>query len=212
MKYEGPPQSGSLSNLTFSRNTYGQYQRARVGRGGSPSYSIAGAVAAWQALNHDQQIRWQKWASTIVERDSIGRSRSLTGAQQFVSAWMLLTTAGGSAPTDAPFERVNTGLTDVFLVATTTQNVTLNATVVGSGGWWEVQYVVPWSSLGTNFPPGRNAWWNSQFPGFVTAGPVAWSRLYPLPPSQKRVMTRTRLVAADGIATPWIYSGPVVIG
>lgn len=211
MKYLGQPQSGSIAGETFSRNPYGQYSRARVGRGGVPVYSLAGAMAAWQGLPAVWQQGWADWSEQLSRSNSLGQERPLSGVNRFVSAWLLLTTAGASAPSAPPGVRVNCGLISASLAAITTQLVRLTVESYGEG-WWEVQSVEPWSSTGTNFPPGRGASWVASFPGLVAAGSHTWDRLYPLPSSARRVFSRTRLIGADGVASVWLRAGPAVIG
>lgn len=211
MKFLGPPSSGSIAAQTWSRNPYGQYVRARVGRGGTPVYSIAPAIAAWQGLPLVWQQGWSDWSDQLSRSNSLGQTRPLSGVNRFISAWLLLTTAGAAAPTSPPGVRVVCGLTVASLAAITTQLVRLTVESYGEG-WWEVQSVQPWCSTGTNAPPGRNATWVSAFPGFVTAGVHTWDRLYPLPPGSRRVFVRTRLIGADGVAGVWLKAGPAVIG
>lgn len=212
VKYLGPPQSGSIAAQTFSRNPFGQYARARVGRGGVPVYSIAGAVAAWQALSLQQQRGWQAWADQILRPDSLGVQRSLSGVQRFISAWLLLTISGGSAPADPPASRLPVvAVFNLTASSVTTQQMRLAFEISGDG-YLEVQTVQPFSSPGTTFPPGRGAYWVSSFPGFFVAGAIFQDRLYSLPPTPKRFFGRVRVINLNGIPGPWAYSGPSVLG
>lgn len=213
MKFLGPPSSGSIAAVTFSRNSYGQYQRARVGRGGVPAFPLTQAVADWQALSSDQQRGWQSWATLNARQGSLGQSRPLSGYLMYLSQWQLLTLGGGVPLADAPFAR-----SPAIVVAATLslfsapRTVELRIDTAGNAGLWEIQWVSPWSSGGTNFPPGRGATWVSEWPGSVAGGSFAThQRVYGAPPGPRRVFARTRLVGSDGMTTAFVYASPVAI-
>lgn len=91
MKYLGPEQRGSAGDQTASRNTAGQYYRARVGRGGVPLVPITDAADAWNALTDAQRNAWADWAIGVPKTDSLGQSYVLSGRQAFISAYLIAT-------------------------------------------------------------------------------------------------------------------------
>lgn len=209
MKYLGPPQSGSLANETASRNPFGQYMRARVGRGGVPDLSIAGAVAGWQALSHARQLAWGEFAKTVPQQDSLGRAVTLSGYQFYVRAWLFATWASSAPDSDAPTARVNNPITGISLTAAglvVTAHVPHAAT---SGGIIEVAWAVPIPSSGTNSPPGRGCYWLVENRAVVSgAGTMTGSHTYP---SSGRAFAQARFIGFDWVPGPWLRAAFLAI-
>jgi hypothetical protein len=91
MKYQGPPQSGSLQSITYSRNQFGQYTRNRT----SPTQSMsmpavtsrsvfATVVAAWNTISDAQRVGWNELAKQLPKRDRLGVQRSRSGRSVFI--------------------------------------------------------------------------------------------------------------------------------
>jgi hypothetical protein len=204
MKYLGPPQSGSLANQTASRNPFGQYLRARVGRGGVPDLSIGGAVAAWQALSASRQKAWGEYSRSIVRLGSLGHASRLSGYQFFVRAWMFATWASASPDLDPPWNRDAIGIESVTLSAVGL-TVTASVSVVGSGGGIvETQWAVPVASTGTTAPPGRGAYWAVGNRSNVSA-PTTATHAHTFP-SSGRAFARSRVIGFDWVPRAWVYA------
>lgn len=202
MKILSFPQSGSVANQTASRNTFGQYLRARVGRGGTPAGPLTGAVAAWQNLSADQQRAWGDWAAQVRRRDSLGQERILSGYLQFVSSFHLADSVGVLL-TDPPEARSDYALVSAAISLVAPGIVQLDAAVGGSGtGWVQFWFTRPWSSTGTLSPPGRAAYWKMAGAGPVTAPGTLYSQQTFSPPGPARVFGYVRAVGPDWILGP----------
>lgn len=128
MKYIGPPQGGSLAAVTFARNQWGQYQRARVAPTQSTSSEAIAARAAlsaaetqWQALTDTQRIAWGEYARTMMARGNLVAHRGMSGHNAHNRSFLTMTAAGLTPFTDPPEQ-------PVFNV----QNVTWSWAVVNS--------------------------------------------------------------------------------
>lgn len=93
MKYLGPPQSGALANVVYSRNQFGQYTRDRVSPTQSSSAAaiaaralFATAVAAWAALTADERAQWDAYAATIRKPDNLGQMKVADGRLTYIAA------------------------------------------------------------------------------------------------------------------------------
>lgn len=212
MKFLDVPKSGSVANQTYAHNRFGQYVRARVGRGGTPLVPLTDADAAWQALTIDQQRGWNEWSDLIRRRDRLGQEKILSGFQRFVGAWCLADRVSATV-TDAPAERSSFVASSLMLSTTSSDTVKAELFTENSGGyaWWEVAF--PSSSLGTNSPPGRGAYWK-----FLTATEVAvptspvtalWT--VPFLTGARRAFVRARVVGYDWIVGPWLVAGPLEV-
>jgi hypothetical protein len=212
VKYLGPPQSGSLAAETFSRNPFGQYSRARVGRGGVPARPLTGAVAAWQSLTYDQQLAWGAWARTYRRKDSLGQTIEWSGYLAFVRAWRMATNFGATLPTDPPDGWVTLSFELQPLFISTGSTVQSDVDWVTNGEayiQWEIAY--PYSSAGTNSPPGRGAHWRFNTATNISAGSgttsANWNYAPFTPPAGSRAWWRVRLVGLDWRVTPWVNAG-----
>lgn len=207
VKYLGTPQSGSVANLTYSRNPFGQYVRARTGRGGTPAVPISAANAAWQALSQLQQIAWGRWSDTIIRSASLGARCALSGYQRFVSAYILAQRFGLSPLVSPPS---GTPLPVILSVAASMAGsiITVNSAIDGAG-YYQWQRVFPYSSGGTNFPPGRDAYWRSGV--YAAALPTQTDVLNTgvTPPVGSRMFVRLRGVGLDLIPGPWVRAATV---
>lgn len=222
MKYLGPPQSGSQAATTASRNTYGQYYRARVGRGGTPSFSVASAIAAWQGLTDAQRLAWYSYADQLSRHDSLGQVVTITGqdafvAQSVVSARMALTPL-----VDAPvFDTF--GVVVAYSPTIVAPGVVLwQIDVDGPDGYLEVQQTAASSGTFTSAsrpstfrPPGRGMWWRiTTYSGLLAPPVVALGQAlgYDSFLSGWKGFYRFRWVSdASRRLGPWTLAGPVIL-
>lgn len=92
MKVLKPPQSGSQSGTTASRNRFGQYERTRAipvnpssAAQGLARARMAANSAAWRALTAPQRAGWAGLGLSMVRTDSLGQTYSLQGNQAYAS-------------------------------------------------------------------------------------------------------------------------------
>jgi len=158
MKLLVPPQSGSVSGQTASRNRFGQYMRSRA-IPVNPTSAAQGVVrarmaansAAWRLLTPAQRAGWSDLGLSMVRSDSLGQSYSLQGNQAYASVNnnRLLSTLAVVA--DAP------GI--VTPVAVTTVTVTLSVTAFSivfaatplAAATYMAVFASPQRSAGRNF-------------------------------------------------------------
>lgn len=163
MKFLGPPSSGSVSDLTYSRNRGGQYTRSRNGRGGTGNSWFAGFSAAWSALTNDQRQAWNQFALGRLSPDRrLGGLQTLTGFNWFCRQNAVVNAGGGTFlntdPIDVPPED---NWTEAVLVSAAWSGSNLETTVTfppGTSGLCILQssgVVTP----GTMSGPGRGKWW-----------------------------------------------------
>ena len=92
MKMLDVPQSGSIAGVTSSRNRFGQYKRTRA-TPVNPRSSAQGLVrarmsanaASWRTLTAAQRAGWNDLGLSMVRKDSLGQSYTLTGFQTYCS-------------------------------------------------------------------------------------------------------------------------------
>lgn len=94
MKYLGPPQSGSLAAVVYSRNQFGQYTRPRTNptqSAGADYYRLAMTTgnSQWQSITDAQRLSWEQWARENPTTDSLGNRITLTGQQAFLKTWII---------------------------------------------------------------------------------------------------------------------------
>jgi hypothetical protein len=161
MKYLGPPASGSIAAVVFSRNQFGQYQRAHTPptQPTSPAANSSravfrSAVAAWAAL---PELTKQAWDSQPRTRtNSLGQPETITGREQFIAQFQTISTIG-QVPLTMPVTRPPSfQLSELSLQ--TTGGLTLE---VITNGLDATQVV--WESTGNvttavRRPPGRHPW------------------------------------------------------
>jgi hypothetical protein len=105
------PQSGSQADTTASRNRFGQYNRTRAMP--TQPYTVrqvlvrgrlTDASQAWRELTDEVRATWNAYAAVTPRVDSLGQTIYLTGHQQFVSLYGVLSNAGLAVPPDVPSE------------------------------------------------------------------------------------------------------------
>ena len=96
--------SGSLGNMTASRNRGGPYLRMRtmptkvVSEWTTEVRNILTACSrAWGALDAEEQASWNTWSQTHPITDSLGDSRQLFGAQAYTQLNARILKAGDTA-------------------------------------------------------------------------------------------------------------------
>lgn len=112
MKYTstlGLTMSGSAGGLTASHNKGGQYIRRRA-IPTNPSTSaqegvrqrMTAASTAYRTLSPSQVESWATYAANTPVRNSLGETRTLSGAQWHASYYTTYTRSGLAGPTTAP--------------------------------------------------------------------------------------------------------------
>lgn len=86
---------GSVGSLTYSRNAYGPYVKAKLNqtiRDTAPQLVTRGhmsnAVAAWQGLTDRQRRDWSVYAKDYPIRNSLGKLRVLTGYNFYLQCYL----------------------------------------------------------------------------------------------------------------------------
>jgi len=109
MKYLGPPCSGSIQALTYSRNRFGQYQRNRstpVNPGTVPQLNqrsrMSASAAAWRALTDVQRAGWESLGLMIQRTDALGQTYSLNGFEAYCSVNIAKQVVGDAVVAAAP--------------------------------------------------------------------------------------------------------------
>jgi hypothetical protein len=173
MKQLAPPSSGSFADRTASRNTYGQYVRARTGRGGTPVHSIASAVAAWQGLTPAQQLGWNAVGAREQRKDALGQTAPLSGAQRFISQFLAFTAAGQPPLTDPP-PGTSSVAPRLITASATTTSVDLVFSIGEGFVLLDLSVPIP-SSPGALFAPGRGQYWKRSQVAVASAGSISSS-------------------------------------
>lgn len=167
MKYLGPPQSGSVAAQTFSRNRYGQYTRARAGRGGTGAAAMTTIVAGWQTLTDAQRLAWQAYASANpYQKHNVPDRVQLSGYDMFMRV-NLGTFANSTAVVQTDPPELSPGVTWGYMTG-------FSAAIVGTDievSWTDLsgdfgQFILYSSgpvTAGTMSPPGRGLWWRRFF-------------------------------------------------
>lgn len=101
--------SGSIGGTTFSHNRFGMYTRARrmpvnpnTASQQDARNAFASGSAAWRDLTEAQRDAWDVYAAATPVTNRLGQTVFLTGQQQFVASYSLVTRLGGTAPADGP--------------------------------------------------------------------------------------------------------------
>ena len=158
MKVLMPPQSGSVSGQTASRNRFGQYLRTRA-IPVNPSSAAQGLVrtrmstnsAAWRILTSAQRAGWQDLGLSMVRTDSLGQSYSLQGNQAYASVNNNRLLCGLAVVADAP--AIATPVNVVTCTVTLTAaafSLAYTATPLGAATYLAV-FASPQRSAGRNY-------------------------------------------------------------
>lgn len=128
MKLLVPPQSGSVSGQTASRNRFGQYMRSRAipvnpasGAQGLVRARLAANSAAWRQLTPAQRAGWSDLGLSMVRNDALGQSYTLQGNQAHASVNNNRLLCGLAVVTDAP------GIVTPVALTTVTPTITAAA-------------------------------------------------------------------------------------
>lgn len=152
-----------MAATVASRNTYGQYFRARV----SPTQSsspyadgaralFASASAAWLALSDTQREQWR--TSHQSRSGPLGLQTGLSGRALFIRQWIISSIASG-APVTVP---IDTGPRDVSGLRVFSSGVNqldvewTSASPLPAGPWLKIDATAPLTA-GSNYLPGRRA-------------------------------------------------------
>lgn len=152
--------SGSIDGVTYSRNTFGAYARARAVpvNPNTPAQTAARTLLTslsqqWRTLTSTQRNGWNTVAQSVVRTNSLGESYNPTGQQLFVGTNINRQNVGlaisNSAPTlDAAPELVGASLAANFTSLPPTIEISWSS-IVGTGTW--LVYATPALSAGINF-------------------------------------------------------------
>lgn len=109
MKLLYVPVSGSVQNLTYSHNRFGQYTRGRsipVNPNSSFQVTVRTRMAvnasAWRLLTALQRTGWADLGAMISRTDSLGQTYSLNGFMAYCSVNNNRLAAGDAVLSDAP--------------------------------------------------------------------------------------------------------------
>ena len=158
MKIIDIPQSGSIGNETSSRNSSGQYRRARAKPTNPDTIAQSAArsrftsmSAAWRGLTQAQMVAWAAFAQSFTINNSLGTAIHLTGAQCYIKV-NTTNLLNGDAVVNTPpalpsFQPITvTGLT----ANGTTQALSIAGTTPATGTKFQI-FAAPASSPGVNF-------------------------------------------------------------
>lgn len=86
---------GSVGSLTYSRNSYGPYVKAKLVQ--SVKYTpkqlnrrqhFRDAVELWQSITQKERTLWNNWAKNFVKSSSLGVKTKRTGYSMFIEAYL----------------------------------------------------------------------------------------------------------------------------
>lgn len=158
MKYLGPPCSGSIQALTYSRNRFGQYQRNRSTpvQPGTPAQlnqraRMATNAATWRTLTDAQRAGWISLGAMISRTDSLGQVYTLNGFEAYCSVNNNKLDAGDATVAAAPALTTPLDLATATITLTAAAfSVAYTATPLGAGVRLFI-YVSPQRSAGRSF-------------------------------------------------------------
>ena len=158
MKVLMPPQSGSVSGQTASRNRFGQYLRTRAipvnptsAAQGTVRARLAANSAAWRLLTSAQRAGWSDLGLSMVRSDSLGQSYSLQGNQAYASVNNNRLLSGLAVVADAPAIATPMSLTTVTITLTAASlSIAYTATPLAAATYLAV-FASPQRSAGRNF-------------------------------------------------------------
>ena len=200
MKYLGPPQSGSIAAVVYSRNQFGQYTRARTAPTQSSSGAavaarvlFAAAVAGWEALTDAERLTWEAYAAQIRKPDSLGQVHKSTGRGAYIAA--VQSSGSTSVTPGAP----GVGLwpaNPALAFADPAPLYNLNA-IYNITAPCKVNFYCPGYTSGSiNSPPGRGRFWKLLGTIDLTAAP----------PGQYSSLIMPSIVTAFGAPTVGLWS------
>lgn len=158
MKVLMPPQSGSVSGQTASRNRFGQYLRTRA-IPVNPSSAAQGLVrarlaansAAWRALTPAQRAGWSDLGLSMVRSDALGQSYSLQGNQAHASVNNNRLLCGLAVIPDAPGIATPVALTTITLTCTAAAFSFIFAATPLAAATYAAVFASPQRSAGRSF-------------------------------------------------------------
>lgn len=158
MKHLDVPKSGSVNAVTYSRNRYGQYVRARA-IPVNPNSAAQGTMRArfgdnsqaWRALTAAQRAGWASLGESITRTDGLGQVYTLTGQQAYIYVNNNNLDAGNAVVADAPALLSPAGLITATVTTTGgTLSAAYTATPLAAGARLFV-YASPQRSVGRNY-------------------------------------------------------------
>jgi len=158
MKLLVPPQSGSISGQTASRNRFGQYMRSRA-IPVNPTSTAQGLVrarlsansAAWRLLTPAQRAGWKDLGLSMVRTDSLGQSYTLQGNQAHASVNNCRLLTGLAVVADAPAVATPVSLVTVTITCTAAAfSIAYTATPLAAATYLAV-FASPQRSAGRTF-------------------------------------------------------------
>lgn len=151
--------SGSIDGVTYSRNSFGAYARARgvPVNPNTPAQTAARTLLtslsqAWRELSSAQRNGWNVAAASVTRQNALGESYNPTGQQLYVGTNINRQLIGEAIIDSAPTPDAAPELVGAALFATGTEPAQFRLTfddVIGTGHW--LVYATPCVSAGINF-------------------------------------------------------------
>lgn len=158
MKILNYPSSGSVQNLTFSRNRFGQYVRGRsipVNPNSTFQVAVRTRMAAnavsWRLLTASQRAAWSDIGAQISRTDALGQSYTLNGFEAYCSVNNNRVAAGDAVISDPLIYSVPVPLATITLTLTSgsfSAAYTVTPQPAGTRVFW---YIGPQRTAGRSF-------------------------------------------------------------
>lgn len=219
--------SGSIAGVTFGRNRFGNYMRART-KPVNPRSALQVAARVvimylaeqWRESPMDdaKRLAWETYAAGVNWPNTFGESTKLTGYNHFIRSNAALLRAGGSliinGPPDIGLPPGDTGFLVTFNATTQKISVTFTDTfdwALETGAYLSVEMGMPQNPTRTFFGgPWRHA---AGIPGVDTTGvssPQLIDPPFTLTPGQK-VWCRARIIRKDARASTHFDAPPALV-
>lgn len=193
-----------MASVTYSRNRYGQYTRARVAPDQTSTArrlvarsDFATAVGAWSGvLSESQRVAWNEFALRPATRDSLGARSRLSGQSLYIEAAISSVHHNGGVWDLSPPEMI------VWRLIVSDLQWALGAWNLYWSDDCQVQIDVTSSpgSSGSYYLPPRDTWWVSWTSLNAGAGsPIGIRGSYPAVPSGEVVGVRLRQWSGDAV-------------
>jgi hypothetical protein len=140
--------SGSIGGVTYSRNRFGLYTRAKASPvNPNTSYQqqarsrLALYAAAWANLSNSERATWAAWAAIVLKTDPLGQTHALTPFNWFIAVNTQRSQASQLAVATAP----------ASLALTTFSTCTMSAAAAGNTLSIVYDNTDPWASEDSGF-------------------------------------------------------------
>lgn len=123
---------GSIGDVTYSRNRYGAYTKAKLIQPASNTAAqqlrrdaLAEGVAAWQAIGDDEFTLWQKYVKEQLVSKNISRQIVRAAYNEFISRYVNRSLVDGVSSGFAPYPRARVSPI-ITSIAQATTSILLN--------------------------------------------------------------------------------------